>query len=179
VICGGNSTESPNLPVYYEPASSGSLSLPTSGTGVIVLRNSDYYIIDRVVYNASSLSTNGSLSRFPTVNSAFVPQAYISTNLTTAGRQYDGRPWNVPTQIPAGVSPITVSAANQQLILGFTAKTSQASTLWSAGNVTGPFQVIFGQQFQTTSGAFSITNPPSGPAQQFFYITTQTNSLTP
>jgi hypothetical protein len=179
VVYGGNFTETPNLPVYNEPASSGRLSLPTSGTGLIVLRNNDYHIIDRVVYNASSLSTNGSLSRFPTINSAFVPQAYISTNFTTAGRQYDGRPWNVPSQIPAGVSPITVSAANQQVILGFTAKTSQASTLWSAGDVTGPFQVIFGQQFQTTSGAFSITNPPSGPAQQFYYITTQTNSVAP
>ena len=179
VIYGGNYTESPTLPVYNESASSGRLSLPTSGTGLIVLRNNDYHIIDRVVYNASSLSTNGSLSRFPTINSAFVSQAYISTNLTTAGRQYDGRSWNAPSQIPAGVSPITVGAANQQVTLGFTANTSQASTLWSAGDVTGQFQVIFGQQFQTTSGAFSITNPPSGPSHQFYYITTQTNSLAP
>ena len=179
VVYGGNFTESPNLPVYNEPATSGRLSLPTSGTGLIVLRNNDYHIIDRVVYNASSLSTNGSLSRFPTINSAFVPQAYISTNFTTAGRQYDGRPWNAPTQIPTGVNNIAVSAANNQVTLGFTANTSQASTLWSAGDVTGQFQVIFGQQFQTTSGAFSITNPPSGPSHQFYYITTQTNSLAP
>jgi hypothetical protein len=177
VIYGGNNTESPILPVYNESASSGSLRLPTSGTGLIVLRNNDLHIIDRVVYNASSLSTNGSLSRFPTINSAFVPQAYISTNLTTAGRQYDGRPWNAPTQVPKGVSNIAVSSGNYQVTLSFTANTSQASTLWSAGEVIGPFRVIFGQQFQTVSGVFSITNPPSGPSHQFFYITTQTNGL--
>jgi hypothetical protein len=179
VVFGGNYTESPNLPVYNEPASSGSLRLPTSGTGLIVLRNTDLHIIDRVVYNASSLSTNGSLSRFPTINSAFVPQAYISTNQTTAGRQYDGRPWDAPTQVPKGVSNIAVSSGNHQVTLSFTANTSQASTLWSAADLTAPFQVIFGQQFPTTSGVFSITNPPSGPSHQFYYITTQTNSLAP
>ena len=176
VIFGGDSAESPTLPVYNEAASSGGLLLPTSGTGLIELRNQDYHIIDRVVYSASSLSTNGSLSRFPTINSPFVPQAYISTNLTTAGRQYDGRAWNAPAQIPTGVSPVAISTANHQVALSFTANTSQAATLWSSGSVTDPFQVIFGQQFPTTSGAFTIATPSS---QQFFYITTQTNSLTP
>ena len=170
VIYGGNFTESPNLPVYNEPASSGGLSLPTSGTGVIVLRNQDYHIIDRVVYNASSLSTNGSLSRFPTVNSAFVPQAYISTNFTTAGLQYDGGLWSQPTKVPAGVNGVGISMVNGQAVLRFTANTSLASTLWSAGAVTGPFQVILGQQFQTTSGAFTNANPAT---QQFYFISTQ------
>ena len=171
VICGGNSTESPNLPVYYEPASSGSLSLPTSGTGVIVLRNSDYYIIDRVVYNASSLSTNGSLSRFPTANSPFVPQAYISTNYTTAGLQYDGGSWGLPTKVPTGVTGVVISMINGQAVLHFTANTSLASTLWSANNLLDPFQVVFGQQFSTSSGVFNVTNLP--PTQQFYFITTQ------
>jgi len=171
VIYGGNFTESPRLPVTT--TTSGSLLLPTSGTGVLVFRNQNGYIIDRVVYSSGNLSTNSSLSRFPTANGPFVPQAYVSTNYTTAGRQYDGRAWNSPAQIPAGVTNVSISVINGQAVLHFTAKTSQASTLWTAGNLTAPFKVICGQSFQTTSGVFTNTGSPS---VQFYYLTTQTNA---
>jgi hypothetical protein len=169
VIYGGNLTESPNLPV--PSATTGSLLLPTSGTGVIILRNQNGYIIDRVVYSASNLSSNSSLSRFPTANGPFVPQAYISTNYTTAGLQYDGGSWGLPTKVPTGVTGVVISMVNGQAVLHFTANTSLASTLWSANNLTDPFQVVFGQQFSTSSGVFTVTNLP--PTLQFYFITTQ------
>jgi hypothetical protein len=169
VIYGGNLTESPNLPV--PSATTGSLLLPTSGTGVIILRNQNGYIIDRVVYSASNLSSNSSLSRFPTANGPFVPQAYISTNYTTAGLQYDGGSWGLPTKVPTGVTGVVISMVNGQAVLHFTANTSLASTLWSANNLTDPFQVVFGRQFSTSSGVFTVTNLP--PTQQFYFITTQ------
>jgi len=175
VIYGGDTGQPPSLPV--QAATSGSLLLPTSGTGVIVLRNPNGYIIDRVVYSDRDLNTNGSLSRFPTIDSPFAPQAYIGTNSTTAGLQYDGSYWSSPTQIPAGVSNVVISVVNKQAVLQFTAVAGQASTLWSANSLTEPltFKVIFGQSFSTSAGVFSVTNLP--PAQQFYFITTQTNAV--
>jgi hypothetical protein len=72
--------------------------------------------------------------------------------------------------VPAGVNGVGITMVNGQAVLRFTANTSLASTLWSAGTVTGPFQVILGQQFQTTSGAFTNANPAT---QQFYFISTQ------
>ena len=169
IIYGGNFSELPNLPSPY--SSVGSLLLPTTGTGILVLRNQNGNILDRVVYDATKLSTNSSLSRFPTVNGPFVPQAYISTNAATAGLQYNGGAWNVATAVPTNVPVSSVSIVNNQAVLTFTAKSNLASTLWMANKVTDPFQVIFGQQFPTTSGVFSITNLP--PDMQFYFITEQ------
>ena len=171
VIYGGDLSESPNLPV--PAATIGSLSLPTSGNGVVVLRNQNSYIIDRVVYSDSALSTNSSLSRFPMMNGPFVPEAYISTNATTAGLQYDGRAWNAGPQIPTAVNTLAVNVTNKQAVLQFSAVPNQAATLWSVNRLTDPFTVIFGQSFGTSAGTFSVTNLP--PAQ-FYYITTQTNA---
>lgn len=170
VVYGGDIGELPSLPVT--PATSGSLLLPTSGTGVMVLRNPSGNIIDRVVYSASDISSSGSLSRFPTIDSPFVPQAYVGTNAATAGLQYDGGSWSSAAQIPTGVNNVAISVVNNQAVLQFTAVPNQASTLWSANDLTSPFEVIFGQTFATSAGVFSVTNLPP---VQFYYITTQTN----
>jgi hypothetical protein len=176
----------PNLSVSAFPANIGgspSLSLAKSGRGVIVLRNPGYYnnalgnkpgyIVDRVVYNSSDLN-NGSLSRFPTLNGALVPQAYISTrtNFTTAGLQYDGSPWSAPTQTPASVGNIVITAGNP-VNLSFTANTNNGTTLWVANSLNDKFSVVFGNQFTNAAAQFQITNPPS--TMQFYFITTQTN----
>jgi len=170
VAYGGNGNPSSPPGLSTPVAVSRGLFLPTTGSGEMVLRNSTGNIIDRVVYSASDLSTNGSLSRFPTINDAFVPQAYISTNLTTAGLQYDGGSWGSPTKVPVGVTGVGISYVNGQAVLRFPANTSQASTLWNAGSVPGPFNVIFGQPFPSGTGTF--TNGISA-SQQFYFITTQ------
>lgn len=170
VVYGGGSS-APSLPASSENATSGGLSLATTGTGTIVLRNyPGGNIIDRVVYSASDLNTNGSLTRFPTMDSPFVPQAYVSTNRTTAGLQYDGSAWNKAFKVPTGVTNITVSVAAGQAALNFTADPTLGTTLWSADRVTGPYSVLFGQQFPTTSGSF--TTPASAPLK-FYYISNQ------
>ena len=170
VVYGGNPDAAPNLgSVYNENATSHALSLATNG-GTIILRNQNGNIVDRVVYAASDLNTNGSLTRFPNLNGPFVPQPWVSANLTSAGLQYDGSAWNQAFKVPAGVPGVGISVGNGQVFFNFTANTSQASTLWGAGTVTGPYSVIFGRQFPTTSGAF--TNP-APTALQFYYISTQ------
>ncbi|HXI72369.1 MAG TPA: immunoglobulin domain-containing protein [Verrucomicrobiae bacterium] len=168
VVYGGNAGEAPGLATPV--AISSGLFLPKTGSGVLVLRNVKGNIIDRVVYAESDLSTNGSLSRFPANSSAFVPQAYISTNLTTAGLQYDGGSWSSPTKVPAGVNGVGISYVNGAAVFSFTANTSQASTLWSASDVSGPYSVIFGGTFPTGTGIFTNVNPAT---MQFYFISTQ------
>jgi hypothetical protein len=173
VVDGSDASGMPSFPAAYtgynEPATSGGLLLSSSGS-TIILRDQNGYIVDRVVYAAGDLSTNGSLERFPTLNSAFVPSPYVSTNVTSAGLQYDGSPWNQPFKVPAGVPGVGISVGNGQVVFNFTANTGQASTLWGASTVAGPYSVIFGRQFPTTSGAF--TNP-APTALRFYYISTQ------
>jgi hypothetical protein len=173
VVYGGGGSASPTLPagVGAVAASSGGLGLPTTGQGVIILRNGAGYVVDRVVYNAGSLPTNSSLSRFPTINSPFVPQAYISTYPATPGLQYDGSAWSQPTKVPTGLTGVSLSVTNKQAVLKFTANPTQANTLWQANTLTGPFQVINGAVFGNTTGSFSVTNLPSN--YQFYFITTQ------
>jgi hypothetical protein len=172
VVYGGNGSPS-DLPTNtaMNVAVSSGLFLPATGNNnVIELRNSSGYIIDRIIYSGSGLSTNGSLARFPTWSSGLVPQTYISTNLVTPGLQYDGGAWNAPTKVPAGVTGVGISRTNGQTVLKFSVGTKQAYTLWDANPVNGPYNVIYGQPFPTASGSF--TNVNSSPIQ-FYYITTQ------
>jgi hypothetical protein len=175
IVYSGPLNNDPCPPNYFlaplvEPANPGPLGLSGAG-GVITLHNGDGHLVDRVVYTAGELSPNvSSMSRFPTLNGAPVPQAYISTNYVTPGLQYDGSAWSQAPTMPTGVSKIVVTAGNP-VALRFTANTNKTTTLWEANNVTDTFGVVDGQQFPSTSGVFYVTNPP--PAQQFYFITTQ------
>lgn len=183
VVYGGPKTSDPSLPQLPVPSFpanvTANLGIPFSGGGVIVLRNPGYYnngvgiqpgyIVDRIVYQDSDLSTNGSLSRFPGMDGRlrFVPQAAVNTNATTAGLQYDGSSYLVPPQIPRGVTNAAVVAGNP-LKVTFTSNPAVTTTLWQANPVFGPFLPVAA----ATSGTFNITNPP---ASQFYFLTTQTN----
>ena len=170
VVYGGprnNDPAPPGLLVLNKPASSGALNLSTGG-GIVTLYNGSGFLVDRVVYPASGFAT--AASRFPTVNSELVLQAYVSTNYVTPGSQYDGGAWNLATKVPTGITGVVVTGGNP-VTLSFTANPNLATTLWQAGNLTDRFLVSTGKQFSATSGVFVITNPP--PAQQFYFITTQ------
>ena len=189
VYGGGNSGDpsAPENPLFYPAnigeAGSTGLFLPTTGQGVISLyngsgdNNGQGDLIDRVVYSASQLNTNGSLSRFPTVSSGFVPQPWISTHWTTAGEQYDGGSWGLPTTVPAPVTGhigVAVGTpAADDVTLSFTTVTTKASTLWEANSAGGVFQVVNGYKAPTTSGSLIATNANGLPAEQFYFITTQ------
>ena len=168
VVYGGAGSAAPGVsPVQV---SGTGLLLSTNGNNILVLRNGNGYIIDRVAYSTASLSTNGSLSRFPTYTSAFVPQTYVSTNLTTPDAQYDGGSWRSPSEVPTAVTNVSIAYANGKAVLKFQANILQASTLWNAGSVVGPYNVIYGQPFPSGSGVFTNTSSAS---QQFYFITTQ------
>ncbi len=169
VIYGGDGSpvDAPGLSTPV--AASTGLGLSKSG-GVLVLRNNSGYIIDRLAYAASDVSTNGSTSRFPTWTNSLVLQTYVSTNLVTPGAQYDGGSWATATKIPTGVAGVVITYVNGKAVLTFPANTSQASTLWNASDVAGPYNVIYGQPFPSGAGTFTNINAA---AQQFYYISTQ------
>jgi hypothetical protein len=179
VIYGGPATLDPSAPTlsalgleFLEAADQGgspSLSLNPKG-GVIGLYDNGGHLVDRLAYPASDTNNPSAFSRFPVLNSGLVPQAYISTNYVTPGSQYDGGSWLSATKVPTGVTGVDLIYGNP-LALGFTANTTNATTLWGGGSVLTPFQVITGQLFTNTSGLFLVTNPPSG--KQFYFITTQ------
>lgn len=190
LVYGGGFTgdNSPPANPAFEAANIGGLGetglfLPTTGQGVIALyngsgdNNGQGDLIDRVVYSAGQLNTNGSLSRFPKLSSGFVPQPWISTNWTTPGFQYDGGSWAKPTTVPApftGLITVAVGTpAANDVTLSFPANTTVASTLWEADSVTSPFQVINGYQAPTSSGSLIATNASGLPNQRFYFITTQ------
>jgi hypothetical protein len=177
VVVYNGGPETPGLTTpYYASTLAAGLGLNVTNSSLIVLRNGNNggggsgNIIDRVVYYAANYSTNGSLTRFPTINSAFVPQNYVSTNHVTPGAQYDGGSWAAATSIPQGVSPVSVSVSNNQVFLNFTAVTTEASTLWRADNLTDPFTVVNGGQFSSPAATFTETNLPN---KRFYFITTQ------
>lgn len=189
VVYGGPKTSDPSLPqlpVRSFPANvTANLGIPFSGGGVIVLRNPGYYnnglgiqpgyVVDRIVYQAGDVSTNGSLSRLPGIDGRlrFLPQAAVNTNATTAGLQYDGSSYLVPTQIPHGVPNVVVFRnVGGALQLQFTADTALTTTMWQANNPAGPFLPVTGKVFGTTSGTFGITNPL---ISEYYFLTTQTN----
>jgi hypothetical protein len=176
ILFGSPTTDLNNTPsvpqAYVADVTLAGLALKSSG-GTLRLQNQDGHLIERVVYTGANLSTNvSSMSRFPTINDGFVPQAYISTNLVTAGKQYDGGPWSANTKVPTGVTGVVLTNGNP-ITLSFTADPTLASTLWQSDSVTNKFHVVFGQQFGSPSGVFSVTNPPPAPNKQFWFITTQ------
>lgn len=155
---------------YIEPINSGeSLSLSTSG-GFVALYNRFGDLVDRVAYPANSLNT--SFSRFPALNNGLVPQAYISTNYTTAGLQYDGSAWGQPPKVPVGVTNLVINVKGTNTLFTFPVNTPQAYTLWNSGSLLGPFNVIYGQGPLPLSAGDKFTNSIFGPVQ-FYFMTTQ------
>lgn len=170
VVYGGPAnSDLPVLPVLAFPASestSTGLALNNTGTETITLRNGTN-IIDRLLYAGASLSSVGSMVRFPTLNSPFVPQAYVGTN-TSAGVQYDGSVWTGLAAVPTAVAPITLTYGNP-VVLNYTGIVGQAYTLWQANAVNEPFAVVNGGIITNTAAAFYITNAPAD--RQFYFIT--------
>jgi hypothetical protein len=192
VLYGGPSGSDSNAPTlftsgmaYRENIVNG-FSFSANG-GTVSLYNLPGYLIDRVAYPASGFSiTNsptfnlvgqtpgfppvGSFSRFPTMNSPLVPQAFISTNYVTPGLQYDGGPWTNTTSVPAVTVPVTVANVSNTTTLTFTANTTNTSTLWLGNSLAQPFSVLAGGVFTNGSGSFVISNTP--PPFQYYIITT-------
>ncbi len=192
VVFGGDTTNAPNLSTpslaFLDAVNQGNgIALSATG-GTVSLYDNLGNLVDRVAYPAigssvlspATFNKTGqtpanyplcSFSRFPTLNSPLVPQAFISTNYVTPGAQYNGTSWTTYPALPAGVTGIVPAVAGGTVHLSFTAQTVNATTLWLGNSLTKPFTVLTGGVFPSTAGSFTISNAPS--PSQFYFITTQ------
>ena len=175
VVYGGPLNGSaPNLPVPVFPASESSagLALNNTGTELILLRNQDGNLVDRVIYAGSNLPSGSSLTRFPGLNGAFVPQAYVGPVVVSPGRQSIGTPFNVPVPAMQGVGQVTLSLdpAQTSITLAWPASPGQVYTLWRADDVAGPFIMVAGGPATNSAGQFIDRAPAL--SRRFYFLTT-------
>lgn len=164
----------PNLDVPSSPASeNASLDLDDTRGDAIILRNADGNIICRVVYIDATLSTRGSVTRFPDANGVFLPQVWVSTNNVTPGRQFDGRLWSEPAPQLASQYPITVQPEpGGAITLSWTAVAGKFYTLWQTDAIGTPFSPKFyGLTFTNSVGNFKDASA-AGAAKRFYWIST-------
>lgn len=132
----------PNLDVPSAPASESSAGLALNNDGdTIAVRNADGNLILRVVYPATLVSTNGSMTRYPTADGAFVPQTSIGSIAVTPGLQYDNKPWNQPPTVPPGPVEGLTAALNTsgRIVVTWVYEPGRLYGLWTAPRVAGPY----------------------------------------
>jgi uncharacterized protein GlcG (DUF336 family) len=166
---------SPNLDVPAVPTSENAFGfgLNNSGGDSILVRNANGNLVMRVVYTDATLSSSGSVTRFPDLNGPFVPQAWVSTNHVSPGCQYDGLGFAEPPAPLQSVRPLRPAViANLGATLSWSADTNRSYTVWQADRVTDRFSARqHGLRFTSALGQFtdpSATNVP----QRFYWIST-------
>jgi hypothetical protein len=162
----------PGISGQHMPASTtAGLALNNTGTESIILRNALGNMVLRVVYNGNDLGSGSSVSRFPTVNSPFVRQEWITTNRFSPNSQYNGRSYT-QSALPLASPVTTIGISNNTAVINFQATNGHVSTLWQAAEVTNKFRVIGGTLFTNAAGLFTIPATTNSP-RQFFFISTQ------
>jgi hypothetical protein len=158
------------LPGIEEPAvpsqEGSGIALNNAGD-LIMLRNAAGNLITRIVYTQSQTSPDGSMTRYPGINGAFVAQAGVSALLVTPGRQYNGKQWTEPGEVPVNVGEIAAALnANGSVTLTWTAQAGVTYTVRSAASVTGPFTPLISG---ITGGSYT-DNSLSGVATRFYSV---------
>jgi hypothetical protein len=152
-------------------ANTAGLALNNNGD-TITFRNAAGYVVTRLVYSDTQVWTNSSMARFPDLNSAFVPQSWVSTNVVSAGTQLNGADFMVPPPVPVGVSPTNISLSiglDKSLNLSVTNLPAGVYTLWQSDDLTNKFKVVFGMG-GNGSATFTDTTASNAP-MRFYFIT--------
>lgn len=157
----------PGIPEPAVPSQEGTGIALNNAGDIIMLRNADGNLVARVVYTQSQTSPDGSMTRYPDINSAFVPQAGVSALLVTPGRQYNGKQWTEPGDVPVNVGEIAATLnANGSVTISWAAQAGVTYTVRSAANVTGPFTSLASG---ITGGSYT-DNALSGVATRFYRV---------
>lgn len=168
VVYGGPRDASPpQLDVAAQPASEGSAGLALNNTGdQILLRNALGHLVERVVYIATQMSSQGSMARHPTLSDGFVPQATVGTEPVTPGRRPDGQPWSEPVPPLLDAVGLVNCRLNPDGTLTFTWPRVAGHTysVLSAPTFDGPWQPV---ATDLTHGEW--TAAASGEGQTCFY----------
>jgi hypothetical protein len=129
-----------DVPFVSAQESSAGLSLNNDGD-TILLRNAASNLVARVVYTSAMVSSTGSMTRYPDVNSPFVPQSSVGTSPVTPGRQYDGKLWSEPSTLPpVEIGPLAATLnADGSVTLAWTAQPGRDYTVLAADRADGGF----------------------------------------
>lgn len=163
----------PNLDVPVLPASESSAGLALNNDGdTITFRNAAGFVVMRVVYSSSRVSSLSSMTRHPDSNGDFLPQAQVSAAyVVTPGRQYDGKLWSEsPTYPPAEVRDLAARLnGDGSVVLTWQAQPGQTYSVWTAPAVPGAFtRAVTG----LTAGEYADPNPGSAPTARFYRVST-------
>lgn len=168
VVYGGPRDASPpQLDVEAQAASEGSAGLALNNTGdQILLRNALGYLIERVVYTTTQMSSQGSMSRHPTLSDGFAPQATAGTEPVTPGRRPDGQPWSEPVPPVLDAVGLVNCRLNRDGTLTFTwpRVAGHSYSVLSSPTLDGPWLAV---ATGLTQGEW--TAPSSGEGQTCFY----------
>ena len=141
VVYGGPRTGFPPLlmaPTVWASESATGLGFHDSSSDAVIIRNAQGRMVSRVVY--SLVSTNSSLTRYPTLDDEFVPHSGISTDHTSPGVNYDGRKFSELTQLPP--APIILRAIvrrGTRIVLTWNADKGRAYSVFQSANPSGPY----------------------------------------
>ena len=159
----------PNLDVLSIPASESSAGLALNNTGdTVIVRNALGGIVERVVYSSAMVSSSGSMTRYPTIDSGFVAQTSVGTPPVTPGRRYDGKRWSEPPTIPpTDIGTVSIALnANASVTLSWNAEAGQTYSVTTAPALSGPWTSV---ATGLTQGTF--TEPVSvGTAARFYRV---------
>jgi hypothetical protein len=176
VVYGGPFNFQPGAPITNSSAASeGSLALNNDGDS-IRLRNANGNLVIRIVYTGGDLDTgrNSSLSRYPTLNDAFVQQSWTANTNASAALQYYGASFSQPLKLPVSVTqPLLSINTNGGLLINWTADTNVTQTIWRSETMTNRFGVLTGFKPTNTIAFFtdnSLTN--TNRIQRFYQIVT-------
>ncbi len=146
IFYGGPATGfEPQLEVPCVPAQESSAELALNNDGdAILLRNAASNLVVRVVYTSGMVSAGGSMTRYPDVNGPFVPQANVSADVVSPGRQYDGKLWSEPSTLPpVDVGEIAVTLnADASVTLRWAAQSGRNYSVLTARDIAGPYTAL-------------------------------------
>ena len=163
----------PTLDVPVFPANGGvaGLALNNSGGDLIMVRNASGNLINRIVY--TSLPSDGSLARFPDLNSDFTDHAGVGPLLISPGVTVDGLPFSVPVIPVTEVSePIVLRMSTGfglDPFIEWNADPARTYSVLEAEVVTGPFvPLASGLNFADAAGSYEDDRPVT--ATRFYRV---------
>lgn len=172
VIYGGPRTGFPPMlpaPTIWANANATGLGLNNSGGDTIILRNAEGRMVSRIVYSASS--TNGSLTRFPTLHDDFLPHASVSVNPASPGLHYDGQKFSeISLRAPAPIRLGVTLESRTRAVLTWNAERNRSYSVLQAENPAGPFSVLAtGLRFPDATGKYEV-EPSNAETARFYRI---------
>lgn len=159
----------PQLDVPSIPASENAFGFGLNNTGgdSIWLRNAQSNLVSRVVY--STLSTNGTMTRFPNLEGAFVAHTSVATKAASPGRQFNGEPFSVSALVTPKAPKLEAAALTSAGVrLRWDARVGSSYSVHRADSVSAVFAPI-ATGLTSGAGVVEFVDPIGAGTQHRFY----------